>query len=63
MTDEQRYDFDNLILLCPNHHARIDDLEPDRFTVEMRSVTVEIDFELDGALARPGEIFAWPRSR
>ena len=34
MTNAERYGFDNLILLCPNHHARIDDLEPDRFTVE-----------------------------
>ncbi len=35
MTDKERFDFDNLILLCPNHHVRIDDLEPEVFTVEM----------------------------
>jgi hypothetical protein len=35
MTEEDRYDFDNLILLCPNHHVKIDDLEPDRFTVQV----------------------------
>lgn len=26
--------FDNLLLLCPNHHSHIDDLEPERYTVE-----------------------------
>lgn len=37
MTEEDRFDFDNLILLCPNHHVRIDDLEPDLFSVEVLS--------------------------
>lgn len=27
--------FDNLLLVCPNHHTVIDDLEPDRYTVEV----------------------------
>jgi hypothetical protein len=31
MTDEARRAYDNLILLCPNHHTLIDDLEPDRY--------------------------------
>jgi hypothetical protein len=35
MTDEERRSFDNLILLCPTHHTVVDDLEPDRFTVEV----------------------------
>ena len=35
MTDEERGDFYNLILLCPNHHKLIDNLEPDRFTVQI----------------------------
>jgi hypothetical protein len=35
MTDKERYAFDNLILLCPTHHVQIDDLEPERFTVEV----------------------------
>jgi hypothetical protein len=35
MTDNERYAFDNLILLCPTHHVQIDDLEPERFTVEV----------------------------
>jgi hypothetical protein len=26
--------FENLILLCPNHHALVDDLEPERFPVD-----------------------------
>lgn len=28
-------DFWNLMVLCPNHHAHIDDLEPERYTVEV----------------------------
>jgi hypothetical protein len=35
MTDAERDSFDNLILLCPNHHRMIDGLEPERHTVEM----------------------------
>jgi hypothetical protein len=35
MTDEERNDFDNLILLCPTHSTVIDELEPDRYTVEV----------------------------
>jgi hypothetical protein len=35
MTEKQRYAFENLILLCPTHHVQVDDLEPDRFTVEV----------------------------
>ena len=35
MTDEERAHFDNLVLMCPTHHVQIDDLEPDRFTVEI----------------------------
>src|SRR6202034_124035 len=35
MSVEQRNGFDNLILLCPNHHQQVDDLEPERFTVEV----------------------------
>lgn len=27
--------FDNLILLCPLHHTRVDDLEPRKYTVEV----------------------------
>lgn len=34
MTNAERRDFDNLILLCPNHHHVIDALEPDRYYVE-----------------------------
>jgi len=33
MTDEERNAYDNLILMCPNHHKLIDRLEPERFTV------------------------------
>lgn len=35
MTDEDRAAYENLILLCPNHHKLIDVLEPDRYTVEV----------------------------
>lgn len=34
MADSQRNAYENLLLLCPNHHSLIDDLEPDRYTVE-----------------------------
>ncbi len=35
MSDEDRAHFDNLILMCPTHHVLIDELEPDRFSVEV----------------------------
>ena len=35
MTDEERRDFDNLILLCHNHHDLVDRQEPKRFSVEV----------------------------
>ena len=35
MTEEERWGFDNLILMCPNHHKMIDDMYPDRYTVEL----------------------------
>jgi hypothetical protein len=35
MTDKERYDFDNLILLCPTHHTLIDQLEPNKYTKEV----------------------------
>jgi hypothetical protein len=35
MTDTERNGFENLILLCPNHHHVIDALEPDTHTVEL----------------------------
>jgi hypothetical protein len=35
MSDRERNHFDNLLLLCPNHHGRVDDLEPKRYTVEV----------------------------
>lgn len=35
MSESQRQDEPNLMLLCPNCHKRIDDLEPERFTVQM----------------------------
>ena len=34
MTDDERRDFENLLLLCPNHHHLIDDLDPDRYPAE-----------------------------
>jgi hypothetical protein len=38
MTDDERNDFDNLMLVCPNHHRMIDGLEPERHTVEILQV-------------------------
>ena len=35
MTDEARRDFENLILLCPTDHNRVDNLEPHRFSPEV----------------------------
>lgn len=34
MSDPERNDFPNLLLLCPNHHDLIDELEPQRFSVD-----------------------------
>jgi hypothetical protein len=31
---EDRHHFDNLMLLCPNHHTLIDSLDPDSYSVE-----------------------------
>jgi hypothetical protein len=33
MTDEERRSYENIILMCPNHHSVIDECEPERFTV------------------------------
>jgi hypothetical protein len=35
MTDEQRNGFDNLILLCPNHHRKVDYLIPEDYPVDV----------------------------
>lgn len=35
MSESDRNDFPNLLLLCPTHHTLVDDLEPDRYTVEV----------------------------
>ena len=35
MTAPERNAFENLILLCPTHHVRIDDLEPEKYTIEV----------------------------
>ena len=34
MTVKERNSYENLLLLCPNHHDLIDELEPERFTVD-----------------------------
>lgn len=34
LSETERQDEPNLMLLCPNCHKRIDDLEPERFTVQ-----------------------------
>ena len=35
MTDKERDDYPNLLLLCPNHSTQVDDLEPSRFPAEV----------------------------
>lgn len=35
MSDLERNDFPNLLLLCPTHHTLVDDLEPDTYSVEV----------------------------
>lgn len=55
MTDAQRHDYENLILLCPSHHTRIDDLEPDYFTVERLH---EMKERAERASATPAD-WAW----
>jgi RNA polymerase sigma factor (sigma-70 family) len=50
-------DFENLILLCPNHHNVIDDLEPDRFTVHVLLAMKHKAIERgDGAPWAPDEV-------
>lgn len=50
MTDEERNSFENLILLCPNHHRLIDDLEPQHWPAE-RLLQLKADHERQ----RPGD--------
>jgi hypothetical protein len=47
MTDDERRAFENLMLLCPNHHTEIDDLDPDAYTVE-RLIKMKEDHESRG---------------
>lgn len=55
MTPSQRNAFENLILLCPNHHALVDELEPARFTVE---ALTEMKQAAEGATTRSGQPWA-----
>lgn len=41
MTDAERNDYDNLILMCPNHSRLIDDLEPDNYPADALRVMKE----------------------
>ncbi len=34
-TEEERRSFDNLIILCPNHHREIDKINPQKYSVEV----------------------------
>jgi hypothetical protein len=61
MTDEERRDFANLIVLCLNCSNMIDYLEPDRFTVEVLKDMKHLHesrAEADWAL-REEELIAW----
>jgi hypothetical protein len=35
LTEDDRRDYENIIILCPTHHNMIDNLEPEFFTVEV----------------------------
>jgi hypothetical protein len=35
MTDDERHAFENLLLLCPNHHRLVDRLSPEAYSVQM----------------------------
>ncbi len=50
MTDEERRAFENLILICPNCHDIIDNLEPENYTVETLE-RIKEQHELLGAKA------------
>jgi hypothetical protein len=51
MTVVERNDYPNLILLCPNHHDLIDELEPERFTVDDL-----LDMKAAHETRRPGDV-------
>jgi hypothetical protein len=38
MTEEDRWAFENLILMCPNHHNMIDNVYPELYTIEVLTV-------------------------
>lgn len=55
MSDPERNDFPNLLLLCPTHHTLVDDLEPDRYSVEVLTkmkVDAERNADADSEWAR-----------
>ncbi|MGI8515569.1 MAG: hypothetical protein ACR2NT_10625 [Acidimicrobiia bacterium] len=64
MTDSDRQGYDNLLLLCPNHHRKIDYLTPDEYTVErLRQIKAdhetrcgERSWETDSNLANFAEL-------
>jgi hypothetical protein len=35
MTDDERREFKNLVLLCPPHHKEVDKIHPERYSIEM----------------------------
>lgn len=51
MTPEKRSAYENLLLFCPNHDTLVDDLEPERFTVDDLS-----DMKLAHEAWRPGDV-------
>lgn len=55
MTDAERAAYENLILLCPNCHKLVDDLEPDAHTVEVLEVWKD-RHEEDRKWASPGRL-------
>jgi len=51
-SEEERQGYYNLILLCPNHHVKIDSLEPDKHSVEMLN-------EMREQAAAAGQAVTW----
>jgi len=48
MNDDERWAFENLILMCPNHHTMVDDIHPERYSVEVLT-KMKFDAERSGS--------------
>jgi hypothetical protein len=57
MTDEERRAYENLMLMCPNHHTEVDDLLPDDYPAE---VLLEMKRKTEAAELTPPKSFNDP---